>query len=292
MMRGTCSHFALLVACVGLLGSLCLPAGATAQVDPRFRPEHGYWSEGEPRWFVSQRSELGALYFKPYVSAGYGMPHWIWTGVDVNAIATLEMAQAYFGVHAGLPVFDLAIGMRDTWSFQKPFLTPASRYSRSDLLDAKGASARYWAFEVEAVGILPLPHAALLADLILVRTLDVPKHMYVYDESYRAVVASPLFFTLRAAAVVRVLAENVLRVGVLSEFVLRSGRSEIVMRLGPAASLQLTDHVEVNAALSLAVISPDRLGLVLGAYGVAGVRYRWASGEARPSWPWQGELIP
>src|SRR6185436_11182498 len=64
------------------------------------RPEHGYWSVGDPRWFVSTKSDLGTPYVKPYLSFGYGMPHWIWAGIDVNAISTWEMLVAYAGLRA------------------------------------------------------------------------------------------------------------------------------------------------------------------------------------------------
>jgi len=111
------------------------------------RPDYGYWSVGEPRWFVSSKSELGLVYAKPYLSTGYGVPHWIWTGIDVNAISTIEMFQAYAGVRAASPIFDLAFGVRDTWSFDKPFLTPAARFDRASVLDAPGDKARYWAWK-------------------------------------------------------------------------------------------------------------------------------------------------
>jgi hypothetical protein len=256
------------------------------------RPENGYWSQGDPRWFVSTKSEFGMPYLKPYVSAGYGMPHWIWTGVDVNAIATFDMFQAYGGVRAATPILDLAFGARDTWSFSIPFPTPAPSFSRASLLNAPGEKARYWAWEAEAVAIAPLPYSALVADFIMVRTLDVPKGRYVYDESYRAVVKDDLFYELRVAAVARFLNEMSLKVGVLSEYVLGTGRGKPVIRLGPASSLLLTDHLEINAVLTLKVAGPDHLGLVLGAYGIAGIRYRWATGEREPKLPWSGMIIP
>jgi hypothetical protein len=256
------------------------------------RPDNGYWSEGRPRWFVSTKSEFGAPYLKPYFSAGYGLPHWLWTGVDVNSIATLEMFQAYAGVRAASPILDLAFGARDTWSFGKPFLAPAASFSRANVLDAPGTKARYWAWEAEAVAIAPLPYSALVADFIIVRTLDVPRDRYLFDESYRAVVKDALFYTLRVAAVARFLNEQSLKVGVLSEYVFGTGRGETVVRLGPAGPLQLTDHIEINGTLTLAVSGPDHLGLVLGAYGVAGIRYRWATGERQPKLPWSGTVIP
>lgn len=255
------------------------------------RPKNGYWSVGEPRWFLSTKSELGGLYAKPYLSAGYGMPHWIWTGVDVNAITTTEFAQVYAGVRGATPVFDVAFGVRDTYSYWKPFLDPRARYVAADL-DVARPNARYWAWEGEAVGIVPLPHAALLVDYVAVGMLDKPPGQYVYDESYRAVVASNFFQVVRVAALARLLREDSLKLGVLSEVVTTTGRGKPVFRLGPLGDLQLTDHLELLGALTLCVSSPDSLGLKLGAYGVAGFRYRWATGEPSPMAPWWGSLIP
>jgi hypothetical protein len=256
------------------------------------RPENGYWSVGEPRWFVSAKPELGTPYAKPYVSFGYGMPHWLWAGVDINAITTLEFVQIYAGVRASSPILDLAFGVRDTWSFSKRFLAPAASYDADEITEGPGRVARYWAWEAEAVAIAPLPYSAIVANLIVIRTLDVPDGQYVYDESYRAVVADPLFITLRIAPVARVLREGALRAGVLGEAVFSTGRGQATFRLGPALSMQLTDHLEVNAALSMTVAGPDDLGIALGSYGIAGVRYRWASGERRPELPWSGKFIP
>jgi len=280
---------------LSLLGcSLCsaVSALASAETPPEIaRPENGYWSVGKPRFFLSTRSDLGTPYAKPYLSAGYGLPHWIWTGVDVNAIGTLEFFQAYAGLRASTPILDFAFGFRDTYSFGKPFLAPKNSFSRSDVLDAEGPNARYWAWEAEVVAVAPLPHSALIADFIMIRTLDVPKGRFVFDESYRAVVADPLFFTLRLGAVARLLNENSLKIGVLAEHVFGTGRGDPVTRLGPGGALQITDHLEINAALTLVVSSPDDLGTILGAYGIAGLRYRWATGERSPQLPWAGQTI-
>ena len=268
------------------------PLDTSVPPSPPKRPENGYWSEGEPRWFVSTKSDLGTPYLKPYFSAGYGLPHFIWGGIDVNSITTMEFTQVYAGVRASTPVLDFAFGYRETWSFGKPFLAPRASYTRSDVLDAPGSGARYWSWEAEVVGILPLPHAAIVADFILVKNLDVPAGMYVYEESYRAVVAKPLYAVWRTAVVARVLNEGALKFGPLVEYVFSTGREKDVVRVGPAASLQITDHLEAQGALTLAVTSPDPLGLTLGAYGVAGLRYRWATGERAPKLPWQGQIVP
>jgi hypothetical protein len=264
---------------------------ATSNVKPVApRQTNGYWSEGEPRPFVSAKIDPGIPYTKPGLSVGYGMPHWFWAGADVNAISTLEFAQTYAGVRAASPILDLSFGARDTWSYGKAFVA-LPPFTRDNVLSSRTHKARYWAWEAEAVASAPLPHSALVADFILVHMLDVPPGQYVYDESYRIVVKDPLFYVLRLAAVARLLNEDALKVGVLAVYGFGTGRGQGVWQLGPAAALQLTDHLEIVFCLALQVAGPDSLGLSLGAYGIAGVRYRWATGEKSPKLPWSGPLI-
>jgi hypothetical protein len=94
------------------------------------------------------------------------------------------------------------------------------------------------------------------------------------------------------APVARLLPESALKVGVLTEYLFSTGRDKPVFRVGPVAALQLTDHLEALATLSMAVYGPDSLGLAMGAYGLAGLRYRWATGEPDPKLPWKGSFVP
>jgi hypothetical protein len=266
-------------------------ASAATVVPAEPRPKNGYWSVGEPRWFISSKSDLGGVYGKPYLSAGYGMPHWIWAGADLNAISTLEFGQVYGGIRAATPIFDVAFGARDTYSYGKQFLDPRAHFVAEDL-SGPGKNARYWAWEAEVVGVAPLPYSAILVDYSAVHTLDVPRGKDVYDESYRAIVRNAFFQAFRVAAVARFLREDALKIGVLTELLTSTGRGQNVFRMGPAFALQLTDHLEALGTLSVAVSSPDSLGLALGAYGLGGVRYRWATGERAPRFPWRGQLVP
>jgi hypothetical protein len=261
-------------------------------VEAEVRAQYGYFSTGTPRWFVSTKSDLGMAYVKPYLSFGYGLPHWIWAGVDVNGVATPEFVQGYAGFRAASPILDLAFGVRDTKSYDKPFLVPAAAYNHDQVLNATRPTARYLAWEAEAVAIAPLPYSALVFDFAVVRTLDVPTDRYVYDESYRAVVAQSFYGVFRVAAVARLLRENSLKIGCLMENVFWTGRAREVIRVGPVALIELTDHLDALGALTMAVWSPDSLGPILGSYGMMGLRYRWATGERAPKLPWQGALIP
>jgi hypothetical protein len=256
------------------------------------RPENGYWSVGEPRWFLASKSDLGFFYVRPHVAFGYGLPHWFWAGIDVNAMSTIEFGQFYGGVRASSPLLDLTFGMRDSFAYKRPFLAPHASFNYDDVTYAPGPKARYWAWEAEAVAVVPLPYSGILIDYVAVETLDVPGDRYVYDESYRAIVGKPFFQVLRIAPVARILPEGALKLGVLTEFLFSTGREKGVFRMGPVAALQLTDHLEALATLSMAVSSPDSMGLPLGAYGLAGLRYRWATGETAPKFPWKGSFVP
>ena len=273
-------------------GSARAQAATEHAHDPDYRPENGYWSEGVPRLFVSTKSALGAIYTKPYFSLGYGLPHWIWAGIDVNAIITTSVAEVFAGARLSSPIFDLSFGIRDNWSFDKPFLMPRDSFNYAQVVDAPGSKARYWALESEAVAILPLPHAALVANFVMVNLLDLPDNMYLYEESYRLITKNPTFYVMRVAALARFLHENSLKAGILAEYGFSTGRDKGVLRMGPIVSLQLTDHLSLNLGVTLKVSSPDHLGIALGAYGLAGFRYQWATGERRPELPWQGDLIP
>jgi hypothetical protein len=277
---------------VGLTSACLASPDLLDDVNPEVRPEYGYFSGGKTRWFVSTKSDVGTLYVKPYFSFGYGLPHWLWAGLDVNAITTMEFVQGYVGARVASPVLDIAFGVRDTQSFQKPFLSPAATYSGADVLNGSSAKARYWAWEAEAIAVAPFPHSALLFDFVMVRTLDVPHGKYLYEESYRAIVNNPLFGVLRVAAVARFLGEDSLKVGCLVEDVLWTGREQGVIRVGPVAALDITDHLEALGVLTMPVSSPDTLGPLLGSYGIAGLRYRWATGERAPKLPWEGTLLP
>lgn len=278
---------------------LILPVAAAQSSEPKAqpdekeaRPENGYWSVGDPRFFVTTRTELGLPYAKPYFSAGYGLPHWIWAGVDVNAIITTEVVEVFGGLRLSSPVFDVSFGIRDNWSLNKPFLKRADSYVRSDVFNAPGPLARYWAAELDALALVPLPYSAIGVNFVMVHTFDMPAGKALYEESYRLITHDPTFYVLRFVALARVMNEGSVRFGVLTEHGFATGRSKGVWRVGPIFSVQITDHLQFNGGVTLKVASPDALGLTLGAFGTAGFRYQWASGERRPELPWRGEIIP
>jgi hypothetical protein len=49
------------------------------------------------------------------------------------------------------------------------------------------------------------------------------------------------------------------------------------VRAGPVLRIVLSRRVDVRGSFVVAVVSPDRIGLVVGDFTELGVRYRWAS---------------
>ena len=73
-----------------------------------------------------------------------------------------------------------------------------------------------------------------------------------------------------------------LTLGAFGEVMENPARDQTVVRLGPTAGLQISDHLDLFATFAFVAKSQDASGLLGGDLGTLGVRYRWASGEAVP----------
>ena len=143
----------------------------------------------------------------------------------MNAISTLEIGQVYGGVRGSTPLFDLAFGFRDTFSYQKPFLIPRASFHDEDVLSGSGPKARYWAWEAEAVASSRYRIRRFSWTTSPSRRSTSLRNRFIYDESYGPVIGKPFFQVLRVAAVARFLHESALKIGVLTEYLFSTGRS-------------------------------------------------------------------
>jgi len=107
----------------------------------------------------------------------------------------------------------------------------------------------------------------------------------LFEESARAVIAPPWVFLARLGYVGNLGRDDFLKVGVLGELISVPERKMLTWRLGPIATARISDHFDALLALTMVVAGRDTLGPTLGAFGIAGIRYKWASGEATPSFP-------
>lgn len=256
------------------------PTAPPPQDAPSERPPglDGHWSHGEPRPFVSGRVDAGVPYVKPQVAVGYGKPHDTFVAVEAFGITTNTFGAGYVGARFELPFLWVTAGGRYTSSYVRSFLDPRASFTAADVEARNGKDARYWAFDVDVGGYLPAPRGAIIWNALATGVAGAPG-AFLFEESARAVIAAPWVFTGRLGYVALVGPKGVGKVGVLGELIHVPGRDAQIGRVGPIVSVKLTDHLDALAALTLVVSSPDRLGPTLGAWGVGGLRWSWATGD-------------
>jgi hypothetical protein len=264
---------------------LALAEGGEAVEAPEALIHPDYWSDGKPRAFVSSRLEAGLVYGKPQIAVGYGRPYWMWIGAEAYAISTNSFGAAYAGFRAVLPFANLSLGARDTYSYYRSFLLPKNHYVAEDVSSPTGDRQRYLTLEAELSAVLPVPGGYFLAAPTFYVVSDVPKDRYVYEESLRGVMKPPFIWAVRLAYVAAFGQNDEIKAGGLFELVELPGRNEHILRAGPAASVSITDHLDVIGAFSMVLSSPDSLGIWHGPFGQLGLRYYFATGEEKPRFP-------
>lgn len=274
-----------LVASVALTSSARSFAGAP--IDTTAKPEEKLspWDHGSARAFVAGRIDAGIVFARPAFMLGYGRPHWEWFGVEAYALTTNSFGAVYAGTRASLPFLDFTIGVRDTLSYRRSFLPQRASYVADDVDAAHGPRARYLSLDVELTGVVPLLGGYVLWGFVSTTILDAPKDVLVFDESLRVVMRQPAAIDFRFGYIHAIGREGPLKLGVLSETIALPHRDGPVERIGPLGTLSLTDHTEVVAVFTVAVWSPDALGILHSPYGFLGLRYRWATGDQQPSFP-------
>jgi hypothetical protein len=243
-----------------------------------------YWAEGEARPFVSSRIDAGFGYVKAQVAAGYGKPYWMWIGVEAFPITTYEFAAFYAGFRAYLPFVDLALGIRDNYSYKFGYLEQREHHDSAEVKAAPG-NARYLAWEACLSGGLPAPLGYVLWEGTVDIVTDAPPNVHLYEESIRAIMQPPKIVMARLGYLLAFGRNDFLKIGVLGESIFLPGRDATVLRIGPVGNINITDHLEALGVVTVAVKSPDTLDTVLGGWAILGLRYKWASGDKLPRFP-------
>jgi hypothetical protein len=244
-----------------------------------------YWDHGEPRFFAASRLELG-LYAKPQVAVGYGKPYWMNATAEAFGITTLSFGAGYAGIRGSLSFLDLRVGARYTLSYDRSFLPPKEHYVAADVSSSNDRPlARYLSLETELSGVVPLLDGFVFPVVTIYRIVDTPEGQYVFDESLRGITKPPWIMGFRLGYVKNFGKNDFIKAGVLSELIVLPGRDASIVRIGPAAQVTITDHLDAQGTITFVVSSPDSLGIWSGPFGVLGVVYRWATGDEAPAFP-------
>ncbi len=232
---------------------------------------------GAARPFVSSTIDVGYLYLRPRVSAGYGVPFRLWAGADLNPIAQGTGLGAYAGVRLQIPWFDLRVGARGFYSFQHTFLPAQAHYNSADLQIQTGPEARYVTLEAELSGGIPAGPGTLLLVLTASAVYGVPAGRFVYEETLRVITDPPWIGRARTGYALALGSEGAAHVGLVAEVLALPRRDDLVFRAGAVASFTIDEHLEALALLVIPVAGPDSIGISGGDYGELGLRYRWAT---------------
>ncbi|HHH30290.1 MAG TPA: hypothetical protein ENK57_18380, partial [Polyangiaceae bacterium] len=82
-----------------------------------------YWKgSGPQRVFLASQMELGPLYFRPTLQAGWGKPHFRWVGAETASSLTINGTRYYAGLRGVLPNVGLRVGLRYEAPFQLHYL--------------------------------------------------------------------------------------------------------------------------------------------------------------------------
>ena len=82
------------------------------------------WNEGPARPFLATTLDVGWTYLRPRASLGWGKPFVAWFGIDANPIIQGTGLGAYGGLRLALPRFDLRVGPRYFFGFNRNYLNP------------------------------------------------------------------------------------------------------------------------------------------------------------------------
>jgi hypothetical protein len=265
-------------ALVGLVALTGRDAGAQGRVatmrEGLQRRTLSYWDQGNPRFFVSGRTEAG-LYLKQQLAVGYGQPHWFMVTGEAFGISTFSFGGAYAGVRGALPFLDLRLGTRYSYSYKRSYLPPKEHYVADDVNNVdSGPNAHYQSLEAELTGIIPAFDGFLFPVITVYHIYGIPDGVFVFDESLRGVVDPPWIMGFRLGYVKNFGRNDFIKLGVLPIF-----------RMGPAGAITITDHIDLQGTLTVVIAGPDSLGLFDGAFGVLGFVYRWATGDRHPAFP-------
>lgn len=243
----------------------------------RTRPWYRYWADQDSRWFVSSDVSLG---FTQSLrgTLGYGQPFWRFVGLEAQVLSTLEFGAVAFGPRIDALFINALFDFRSTWSYSRHRPLRADSYATFE--DAAGPVSKYAALEGSLWTYLPLGPALGYVEMNGIYVWDRSASYAVFEEYYRATLNADTAMFARAMLSVTAFRES-LRFGPAGDLVLTPGRDPLV-RVGGVVTQQFTPHLTLMLALTVPVATPDELSTFTQSWGIARIRYSFASGEPEP----------
>lgn len=267
------------------------PAMPTTGLESLGHQHQTFWQDTPTRPFIAARVDLGYVYLRPLLSAGYGRPFWRWVGVEASPIASGIGFASYGGLRAALPRLELRAGARHFLPFRRSFLYPQESYTQLDSEERIGPKSRYASLEAEATTNVRIGPGDVIVLGTVHHLLGVNDGYYVFDETMRVVAKPPWVWRARVGYALPLTQDRLFRIAPVAEVIGIPGRDAFVGRGGIVASATFSDFLDVVATFVPVIFSPDKLGLAGADFAQIGLRYRWASGTGEPT-AGPGQTLP
>lgn len=282
---------ALVVAALSARNAYAQPLGLPGPTtNPTEPPREGlnmklpYWALGQPRPFLAAIFDVGGIFLKSELQAGYGKPHYTWLGATASSKMTLGGVTLSAGVKGQWKSVDLSVSARSFTSTDQHLLRRADIYYESDPTIIDTPKSVYQALDADLAVTSEVPGGTLAIEARGLALFGVQDGYDVFEDNLRAVVRPPFVWQTKLSYLAWP-TWRAFAVGGSVELIGVPGRDVLVFRTGPVISLSLTDHLQAIGAAAFALFYHDELGLSGSDLGQIALRYRWASGEPYPDFP-------
>lgn len=235
------------------------------------------WELGGPRPFFSTVVDIGYLYLRPRVALGWGKPFHKWIGLEANPFFSVNSTGGYAGLRIDIPHFDIRVGARQTYSFNRSYLDPKVEYDRWDLESTEKPRTFLTTLESEINFSVPLGPGALIALASISYLPGVPKGDIVYEETLRVIVKPPWVLRQRLGYMFGFGEHKQASIGPAIDILEVPERSSQVVRAGILARFVLSRSFELRGTFLPRLLSQDELGLLESDFTELGLRWRWAT---------------
>jgi len=249
---------------------------------PASEAKADYW--GDSRFFLATELDLGFLYFRPRLSAGYGRPFKAWLGLDANPLISFSRAGGYSGARFKLPMGDLRVGGRFEKAFQHTLLVPQHSYGLQDIELREGRESHYLSWEAQLTTFLPAGPGGVLVELTGTAVTLVDEGFYVFEETAKIIVDPPWLWRARLGYGWRLLDDR-LTIAPVMELAHVPKREMLMVRGGLLVSMKLYESLWLRVIAVPTLAGRDTIGADGADTFLAGIRWRWATGLTETEWP-------
>lgn len=235
------------------------------------------WELGGARPFFSTMIDVGYLYLRPRVALGYGKPFHQWIGIEANPAISGNATNGYAGLRLDLPNFDLRVGARQTYSFNRSYQEPKLKYGRYDLESTEKDRTFITTLETEANFSIPAGPGTIIGLASLSYIPKVPDGDLVYEETLRVMVQPPWVARQRVGYMFGFGEHRQASIGPAFDILEIPERRSMVMRAGILARFVLSRSFELRGTFMPRILSQDALGLLESDFTELGLRWRWAT---------------